>query len=53
MDYIKAVRRGNREAELSFECGWKSKNKIFKSKKIYSRKKKHIDKINKTWNTKS
>jgi hypothetical protein len=45
IDYIKAVRRGSRDAELSFENGWKSVNKIFKSKKTYSRKKKHPKKF--------
>ena len=37
-DYIKANRKGSREAELSFEYGWKSTHKVHKSKKIYSRK---------------
>jgi len=41
MDYIKAVRRGSREAELSFENGWKSKDKVHKDKKTYSRKNKY------------
>lgn len=41
MDYIKAARRGSREAELSFENGWTSKDKVHKDKKSYSRKIKH------------
>ena len=41
MDYIKANRKGSRDAELSFENGWKSKNKVHRSKKSYSRKPKH------------
>lgn len=41
MDYIKANRKGSRDAELDFECGWKSKHKIHPSKKSYSRKIKH------------
>jgi hypothetical protein len=40
IDYIKANRRGSREAEQSFEYGWKSKHKIHRSKKTYSRKNK-------------
>ena len=40
-DYIKANRKGSREAELSFEHGWKAKNKIHRSHKIYRRKVKH------------
>ena len=42
-DYIKAVRKGSREAILANEHGWKSVHKIFTSKKNYSRKKKHKD----------
>ncbi len=41
MDYIKAVRKGSREATLDDEHGWKSVNKVFANKKNYSRKKKH------------
>lgn len=44
-DYIKAIKKGNREAELSFSNGWTSKNEIFKSGKNYSRKIKHKKKI--------
>jgi hypothetical protein len=39
---LKAVRRGNREAEFEiFGPGFQSKTKIKKSKKLYSRKIKH------------
>jgi hypothetical protein len=39
---LKAVRRGNREAEFEiFGPGFHSKTKIKKSKKLYSRKIKH------------
>lgn len=41
MDYIKANRRGSREAELENENGWKAKHKVHHSKKNYSRKEKH------------
>ena len=37
IDYLKAIRKGDREAELEFEDGWTSKTKIHKSKKNYSR----------------
>jgi hypothetical protein len=40
-DYIKANRKGNRDAELSFEAGWKAKHKVHKSAKAYARKPKH------------
>jgi hypothetical protein len=40
-DYIKANRKGSREAELESEMGWKAKHKIHKSKKEYKRKPKH------------
>lgn len=40
-DYIKANRKGSRDAELSFEGGWKAKHKVHPSKKTYSRKSKH------------
>jgi hypothetical protein len=39
--YIKANRKGSREAELSFENGWKCRHKIHHSLKNYSRKRKH------------
>lgn len=40
-DVIKAVRRGNREAEMENRTGWVQKHKTFKSKKAYTRKAKH------------
>ena len=40
-DYIKAVRRGSREAELEINKGFKSVNRMHASKKIYNRKIKH------------
>lgn len=42
LDAIKAMRRGNREAEQKMlGPGFHSHNKIHKSEKIYSRKAKH------------
>ena len=41
MDYIKANRKGSRDAELDFEHGWKAVHKIHKDKKHYTRKIKH------------
>jgi hypothetical protein len=41
MDYIKANRKGSRDAELSTEAGWKAKHKVHTSKKNYTRKPKH------------
>ena len=42
MDIIKAVRRGNREAEQDlFGPGFQSHRSVHKSKKTYSRKAKH------------
>jgi hypothetical protein len=38
---IKAGRKGNRDVEISFSIGFKSTDKIHKSKKQYSRKLKH------------
>lgn len=40
-DYIKANRKGSRAAELEDSTGFKSTHKVHKSKKTYSRKKKH------------
>ena len=40
-DYIKANRKGSRDAELSFEHGWKATLKVHPSKKSYTRKSKH------------
>lgn len=37
-EYIKANRKGSREAELENSSGFKSTHKIHKSKKIYNRK---------------
>jgi len=39
--YIKAIRRGQREAELMSEYGWKAKNRPYRNKKKYMRKMKH------------
>jgi len=42
MDVIKAVRRGNREAEMDlFGPGFRSHRSVHKSKKTYTRKSKH------------
>ena len=42
MDTIKAMRRGGREAEMELlGPGFHSHNRIHKSDKIYTRKKKH------------
>jgi len=46
-NWLKANRRGSREAELLNEKGWKTKNKIHKNKKNYNRKNK-LWKINDT-----
>ena len=40
-DYIKANRKGSREAELENEQGWKAVRKIHSSTKNYNRKIKH------------
>jgi len=40
-DYIKANRKGSRDAELEDSTGWKNIKKIHKSKKTYDRKNKH------------
>ena len=37
-DYIKANRKGSRDAELEDKTGWTSKHKIHKSSKTYNRK---------------
>jgi hypothetical protein len=37
-DYIKANRKGSREAEYEISVGWTSKTKIHKNKKKYDRK---------------
>jgi len=36
--YLKAIRKGSRDAELSFEHGWKCRHKVHRSKKNYTRK---------------
>lgn len=41
IDYIKANRKGSREAEIEDSTGWASKHSVHKSKKTYSRKVKH------------
>jgi hypothetical protein len=40
-DYIKAARKGSRQAELEDSTGWTAKHKVHKSKKNYNRKYKH------------
>ena len=40
-DYIKANRRGSREAQLESERGWVAVRKVHRSKKAYRRKPKH------------
>ena len=40
-DYIKANRKGSRDAELEDSTGWTGKHKIHPSKKAYTRKHKH------------
>lgn len=37
-DYIKAVKKADREIQLSNNSGWISNNRIHKSKKTYNRK---------------
>ena len=37
-DYIKAVKKADREEELSKSAGWKRKTSIHQSKKVYDRK---------------
>ncbi|MDR1113028.1 MAG: hypothetical protein LBL18_04630 [Bacteroidales bacterium] len=37
-DYIKAVKKADRDIRLSFQTGWTATNKVHKSKKMYSRK---------------
>ena len=41
IDYIRANRRGSREAELEDSTGWTSKHSVHPSKKTYNRKAKH------------
>jgi len=40
-DYIKANRKGSREAELEDQTGWNSKHSVHRSQKNYTRKSKH------------
>lgn len=37
-DYIKAVKKADREIGLKQQAGWVATNKVHKSKKIYDRK---------------
>jgi len=37
-DWLKANRKGSRDAELENGTGWTSKHKVHKSEKTYSRK---------------
>lgn len=37
-DYIKAVKKADREDQLSQSAGWKRTTSIHKSKKVYDRK---------------
>ena len=41
MDYIKANRKGSRDAQLENESGWVAVKKVHKSNKNYTRKVKH------------
>ena len=43
MDYVKASRKGSRDAELENSSGFKSTHKVHKSQKQYSRKSKYKD----------
>ncbi|KAA6302796.1 MAG: hypothetical protein EZS26_000966 [Candidatus Ordinivivax streblomastigis] len=36
--YVKANRKGSREAEFEISAGWTSKTKVHKTKKQYNRK---------------
>ena len=45
MEYVRANRKGSRDAELENEMGWKSRNRIHKSQKQYNRKFKYNDDI--------
>lgn len=42
MDYVKANRKGSREAELELRTGWISVHKVHKSKKSYNRHNKKV-----------
>jgi len=36
-DYLKAVKKADREADLEYSAGWKKTTSIHKSKKVYDR----------------
>lgn len=38
LDYIKANRKGSRDAELEGKTGWTAKHKVHRSAKAYNRK---------------
>jgi hypothetical protein len=40
-DYLKAIRKGSRDAEIENSSGWKCTHKIHKSANFYNRKNKH------------
>lgn len=42
-DYIKAVKKADREDELSQSPGWKRTTNVHKSKKVYDRKREKRD----------
>jgi len=44
-DYIKASRRGSREAEIELYKGFIPTHKVHKNKKAYSRKSKHKNQV--------
>lgn len=37
-DYIKSIKKADREIQLSNHAGWQRTNHVHKSKKVYSRK---------------
>jgi len=43
--YIKANRKGSRDAELMNSTGWASTHKVHKSKETYNRKRKYKEDI--------
>lgn len=45
-DYVKANRKGSRDAELENKTGWVSIHKVHRSKKSYNRRDKKIININ-------
>ena len=42
-DYIKAVKKADREVELSQSPGWRRTTNVHKSKKVYNRKREKRD----------